>query len=98
MFRKWRHTGAETVTVVFEGKEIEVPAGVSVAAAVLLVGVPYTRKSPVSGSRRTPYCQMGICFECLMEIDGVPNRQACMTTVQHGMTIRRQKNLRGLGS
>jgi hypothetical protein len=33
---------------------------------------------------------MGICFDCLAEIDGVANRQSCMVTVQPGMTIRRQ--------
>jgi NADH dehydrogenase/NADH:ubiquinone oxidoreductase subunit G len=33
---------------------------------------------------------MGICFECLVEIDGVPNRQACMVAAEPGMVVRRQ--------
>lgn len=33
---------------------------------------------------------MGVCFDCLAEIDGVPNRQACMIEARTGMRIRRQ--------
>lgn len=39
---------------------------------------------------------MGACFECLVEIDGVPNQQACMTQVQQGMTIRSMIGARGV--
>jgi predicted molibdopterin-dependent oxidoreductase YjgC len=33
---------------------------------------------------------MGVCFDCLMEIDGVANQQACLVTVAEGMRINRQ--------
>jgi hypothetical protein len=33
---------------------------------------------------------MGVCFDCLAEIDGIPNRQSCMVEVRPGMRIRRQ--------
>jgi D-hydroxyproline dehydrogenase subunit gamma len=33
---------------------------------------------------------MGVCFECLVEVDGRPGRQACLTMVRDGMVIRRQ--------
>jgi len=33
---------------------------------------------------------MGVCYECLMIIDGKPNRRACKETVNDGMTIERQ--------
>jgi predicted molibdopterin-dependent oxidoreductase YjgC len=52
------------------------------------------RATPVSGSPRAPYCMMGVCFDCLMEIDGVPNRQACLVPVAEGMRIRRQQGAR----
>jgi predicted molibdopterin-dependent oxidoreductase YjgC len=38
---------------------------------------------------------MGVCFECLMEIDGVANRQACLVPVTEGMQIRRQHGVGG---
>ena len=34
---------------------------------------------------------MGVCFECLVEIDGVPNQQACLVPVSEGMSVRRQE-------
>jgi hypothetical protein len=43
---------------------------------------------------RAPYCMMGICFDCLAEIDGVPNRQSCMVAARPGMLIRRQRGQR----
>jgi len=39
---------------------------------------------------------MGVCFDCLMELDGEPNVQACMVTVRPGMVIRRQEGVRAL--
>jgi hypothetical protein len=77
-----------------EGREISVPEGASAAAAVLLAGLDHLRETPVSGTPRAPYCMMGICFDCLAEIDGIANRQACMVTVQPGMIIRRQHGKR----
>ncbi|PLX92191.1 MAG: sarcosine oxidase subunit alpha [Desulfuromonas sp.] len=84
------------VTIDFEGMQLEVPAGETVSAAVLAAETDYTRTSAISGVHRGPYCQMGVCFECLMEIDGVPNSQACMIEVRHGMTVRRQHGARGV--
>src|SRR5215469_15399851 len=87
---------ASNVTVTVEGRDIHIPGGASAAAAVLLAGLPSVRETPVSGAPRGPYCLMGICFDCLAEIDGIPNRQACMVTVAPGMTIRRQLGKRAV--
>ena len=67
-----------------------VPAGASAAAAVLAAGFDSIRETPVDERERGPYCMMGVCFDCLAEIDGVANRQSCMIEVQEGMRIRRQ--------
>jgi len=80
-----------TVSFEFEGKILTAPGGISVAAALLQNQVLQFRDSPVSGEPRAPYCQMGICFECLVQINGVQNRQACMITVEEGMKIRMQR-------
>ena len=80
--------------VTVEGREIRVPEGASAAAAFLLAGLPAIRETGISGAPRAPYCLMGVCFDCLAEIDGVANRQSCMVTVAPGMTIRRQHGKR----
>jgi predicted molibdopterin-dependent oxidoreductase YjgC len=90
MFKRLADAPEATVTVDIEGREIRVPAGDSVAAAVLAAGLGHTRTTPVSGRPRAPYCMMGLCFDCLMEIDGQANRQACLVRVADGMRIRRQ--------
>lgn len=81
---------AGTVTIHFEGRALTVPAGISVAAALLAGGVRDFRSSVVGKAPRAPYCMMGVCFECLIEIDGVPARQSCLVPVHDGMRIRRQ--------
>jgi succinate dehydrogenase/fumarate reductase-like Fe-S protein len=73
---------------------VRVPEGATAAAAVLLAGIPAIRETPVTGAPRLPYCMMGICFDCLAEIDGVPNRQACMVAVRPGMRIAPQHGAR----
>lgn len=85
---------APTVQIQFEGRSLRVPSGSTVAAALLQAGVQRFRASPVSGAPRAPYCMMGVCFECLVEIDGEPSRQACLVQVREGMQVRAQQGLR----
>lgn len=90
MFRVLTSSAPEMVTIEFGGEAVSVPAGVSVAAAMLYLDAAPTRKTPVSGSPRAPFCMMGVCFDCLMEIDGNPNQRACQVEVVAGMRIKRQ--------
>lgn len=74
----------------FEGRVIEAHEGDSVAAALLGAGADRFRTTPKQAQPRLPYCLMGVCFDCLVEIDGEANRQACMIEVREGMQVRRQ--------
>ena len=96
MFRPQPDAAPATIAVEVEGRTVLVPPGASAAAAVLLAGLPNLRDTPVRGSARAPYCMMGVCFDCLAEIDGVPNRQSCMIAARPGMRIRRQRGARQL--
>jgi predicted molibdopterin-dependent oxidoreductase YjgC len=89
-FRRLPQAREEAVTLLLEGRPVTARAGETVAAALLAAGVSITRTTPVSGAPRSPFCLMGACFDCLMVIDGVPNRQACMTIVHDGMAVARQ--------
>lgn len=84
---------AETVTVYFEEQALEVPAGVTVAAALLGHDDDHFCKSPEAREKRAPHCLMGVCFECLVEIDGIRDRQACLEPVREGMRVVRQHKL-----
>ncbi len=79
---------APLVTVQLDGKLLKLPRAENLAAALLSAGVTVFRTTPKSGAPRGPFCMMGACFDCLVEIDGVTT-QACMTEVKDGMQIVR---------
>ena len=94
MFRLRPDAAPATVPVEVEGRTVRVPQGASAAAAVLVAGLPSIRDSAVGSGERAPFCMMGVCFECLAEIDGLPNRESCMIAARPGMRIRRQRGRR----
>ncbi|NSX89031.1 MULTISPECIES: (2Fe-2S)-binding protein [Agrobacterium] len=91
MFKHIAGLSAAELTFSFEGHVLRARKGDTVASALLLASEQVTRNTSVSGSPRGPYCLMGVCFECLVEINGVPNRQACMTILEEGMAVRKQR-------
>jgi len=88
--------GAAPVRFTLDGAAVVMPAGTSLAAALLAHSGAASRQT-ASGAGRTAFCMMGVCFDCLVEVDGTPNTQACMTLVREGMVVKRQIGLRGLG-
>ncbi|MBK1624718.1 (2Fe-2S)-binding protein [Afifella marina] len=90
MFKRAEETGAPALSFTFEGKPLKARSGDTIAAALLAADERIFRTTPVTETPRGPFCLMGVCFDCLVEIDGVPNRQACMVQVEEGMQVRRQ--------
>jgi sarcosine oxidase subunit alpha len=74
------------VTIIVDGRSLDVPAGISVAAALLENGVRAFRRS-VTGAERAPLCGMGVCYECRVTIAGMPHRRACLITVSDSLQI-----------
>ena len=74
------------VSIVVDGRETLVAAGITVAAAVLGLGIAAFRRS-VSGERRAPLCGMGTCQECRLTIDGVAHRRSCLVVVSEGLHV-----------
>src|SRR5712692_2910284 len=87
MFRRLIEASRPALTIVIDGVCAQAQEGDSVAAAMLAAGHVISRTTPVSGAPRAPFCLMGACFECLVTIDGVGNRQGCMIAVRDGMRI-----------
>lgn len=83
------------VSVTLDGEPLALPGGTNLAAALLAAGVETLRSTPVSGAPRGPFCMMGACFDCLVEIDGI-TRQACMTDTAEGLEITRAPGKKGL--
>lgn len=77
------------VTFHFEGAALCTRPGNSVAAALTEAGIRGFRETE-SGAGRGIFCGMGVCQDCLVTIDGRPNRRACMTPLREGMKVDRQ--------
>lgn len=77
----------EGLEVVLDGEPAFVGSGTTVAAALTNQGIWSFRKS-LSGEARGPLCAMGICHECRVTIDGVPNRRSCLELCSSGMKVQ----------
>jgi predicted molibdopterin-dependent oxidoreductase YjgC len=98
MFARLPETIVKTVSLTIDGKPVDARLGDTVAAALLAAGFDHCRTTPVSGAPRSPYCMMGVCFECLVTIDGLGNRQGCLVPVREGMRVELQVGKRELGT
>lgn len=78
---------ARQCPIIVNGVVCQVPVQLSVAAALLYLGHLAIRAHPVSGELRAPFCHMGVCFECLVSIDGQPKQRACLHQVTPNMSI-----------
>jgi len=96
MFRRLSDAGPR-VTLTVDGRPVHARGGDTVAAALLSAGIDHCRTTPVTGAPRAPYCLMGVCFDCLVTIDGVGSRQACLVPVREGMTVETQIGKREAG-
>ncbi|MDA5397166.1 (2Fe-2S)-binding protein [Hoeflea prorocentri] len=89
MFTRAKIADAPAVSFYFEGELMSGREGDTIAAALLLADEPVLRNSFVSHSPRAPFCMIGNCFECAVEVDGIDGVQACLTPLREGMRINR---------
>lgn len=75
----------------FDGRRIPFTPGESVGAALTAVGVHAWRRTRVHGRPRGLFCGIGICFDCLIVADDIPNERACLLIAQAGMTVSTQE-------
>ena len=93
MFKQLPGNQTETLDIILNGQNFKVLKGITVAAAALSQNQHVTRTTPVSASKRAPFCMMGVCYECLMVINGKANQRACSTYVEQGMHIDIQQGV-----
>ena len=97
MFRKLHEPDAGSFAIDIDGVPAMAEPGESVAAVLLRQAEPWSRTTPVTQSKRAPYCMMGVCFDCLAEVDGVASVQTCLKPVSAGMRVKRQLGKRKIG-
>lgn len=75
-----------SIVITVDGVPHPVPADITLAAALLNLGVAAFRRD-LDGNARGPVCGMGTCFECRVAVDGVRNVRSCLTPVRDGMSV-----------
>jgi 2Fe-2S iron-sulfur cluster binding domain len=76
------------VTFSFDGQQLEAATGQSVGAALAAQGITAWRSTRKGGRPRGLFCGIGVCFDCLLTVDGAPNQRACLVEVREGMQLQ----------
>lgn len=79
-----------TYSIRFDDRNVPAAPGQTVAAALWAAGVRSWRLTRDRGAPRGLFCGIGVCFDCLVTIDGVPNQRACLVPARPGMSVHTQ--------
>lgn len=82
----------EGFDIVHDGTQLRVRAGQTVFAALWSAGMRTTHRTAHTGEPRAGFCGIGVCFDCIATIDGVPNVRSCLLEVRPGMTVDTQQD------
>lgn len=82
------------MTFWFDGVQLEATDGQTIAAALIAAGHRVFRRTRVEAAPRGLFCGIGICFDCLVLVNGHRRVRACMTSVQQGDVV---STLQGAG-
>ena len=74
----------------FDGREVPFAAGQTVAAALVASGTYAWRTTRFGGRPRGVFCGIGVCFDCLLVVDGHADRRACVEPATTGAVVRSQ--------
>ena len=88
----FRRDVAAPITIEVDGKPVRARDGDSVASAMLAAGIHVTRRTPVSGAPRGPWCMMGACFDCVAVVDGARGMRTCMVAAREGLRVDTQRD------
>lgn len=83
-----RPSDSTSVAIIVDGETAQAYPGETVATVLLALGRLAFRHTDRLHAPRGPFCGMGVCYDCLVTVDGQPNVRACMTIVRTGMVIQ----------
>lgn len=75
------------IRATFNGGPISADDGITVGAALVANGITSWRSTRNKDRPRGLFCGIGVCFDCLVDIDGQRNERACLVRLQDGMSI-----------
>ncbi len=85
-----RPDSASTVSIEFDGREYQGVRGQTIAGILLANGIREWRTTSITGQPRGMFCGIGVCFDCIVTIDGRRDVRACLCRPEGGETVTRQ--------
>jgi D-hydroxyproline dehydrogenase subunit gamma len=76
------------IVIYINGERVDAYLGETLASAILTAGFDGMRTTILSGSPRGYYCGIGICCECIVELEDGSRVKACQTQVENGMKVK----------
>ena len=76
-----------TVQITVDDRPVECRDGETIAAALMQAGIDAWRTTRRGGTRRGLFCGIGVCFDCLVAVNGERPVRACLATVRPGDRI-----------
>lgn len=78
---------SERITFTFNGVQYQGFPGQSIAAALMANGEREIRKTRFENAPRSIFCGIGICFDCVVVVNGIANQRACLVEISEGVKI-----------
>ena len=79
------------VTLRVDDRDIEAVPGTTLAAALWRAGIVSWRRTRGSGEPRGAFCAIGVCFDCLVTVNGRLNQRACLVPARAGDVVSTQE-------
>lgn len=77
----------QKITFTFNGQDVSCESGQSIAAALIANGNRELRSTRFGDKPRSIFCGIGVCFDCVVVIDGVANQRSCVIAAKQGMKV-----------
>jgi aerobic-type carbon monoxide dehydrogenase small subunit (CoxS/CutS family) len=76
--------------ITFDGRPVAAEPGQTIAAALVAAGVLAWRTTRNTGAPRGVFCGIGVCFDCLVTVNGQPSVRACLAEACPGDRVETQ--------
>jgi 2Fe-2S iron-sulfur cluster binding domain len=73
--------------ITFDGRPVPFVPGQSIGAALVAAGITSWRTTRGGGRPRGLFCGIGVCFDCLITVNGRPSLRACMVEARPGDVV-----------
>ena len=79
---------AEDDTIRFDGAPVVFVPGQTIGGALSAAGIVSWRTTRRDGAPRGLFCGIGVCFDCLVTVDGARTQRACLVAACAGQDVR----------